>query len=78
MALPPACSSPATPSSSRSYCCLTAFVRQARRSGDPAPAAYYAEQRRQAEMFGLGGARSQHLVSNPVTKRNAFARSGRR
>lgn len=60
------------------YCNLTAFIRQCHRSGDPAPAAHYAEQRRQAELFGLAGERSRSVKGAAGAKQNAFARNGAR
>ena len=58
------------------YCNLTAFIRQCHRAGEAAPAAHYAEQRRQAELFGLAGERSRLITGKPRPKSNPFLTNG--
>ena len=63
------------------YCCLQAMVTRAWKSGEPPPAAYLSELRKQQEQFGLAGRKSRLTVAPggaTGVSSNPFSRNGRR
>jgi hypothetical protein len=59
------------------YCSLEALARRTFSIGEPVPAAYLAELRRTAELFGLAGPKSRTLRRG-AGEINPFTRNGRR
>lgn len=61
------------------HCNLIAMIHLAHRAGAPAPAAQYAEARKQAELFGLAGERSRVIggLAKLPPKENPFLKHKR-